>query len=99
MKTEYLIKELKKHYPDAKCSLYFSNAWELLTATILSAQCTDERVNKVTRKLFSKYRTIEDYAEADIKELEQDIKSTGFYRNKALSIQESAKMILENQIF
>src|SRR5262245_57871919 len=77
---------LKKSYPDAKCSLDYANPLELLTATILSAQCTDDRVNIVTKTLFRKYRSAKDYADAPIEELERDIQSTGFYRNKAKSI-------------
>ena len=73
-------------YPDAKCSLDFSNPLELLIATQLSAQCTDERVNLVTRDLFQKYRSAQDYATVSQEELEQDIRSTGFYRNKAKNI-------------
>lgn len=77
---------LEKEYPDAKCSLNFKNPLELLVATILSAQCTDERVNIVSKDLFKKYKKAKDYAEADIEELEKDIHSTGFYKNKAKSI-------------
>lgn len=88
--------ELVNNYPQAEIALSYKSAWELLVATILSAQCTDERVNKVTEVLFKKYHTVNDYANVDIEELEQVIKSTGFYRSKALSIQTSARMILEN---
>ena len=77
---------LKKQYPKAKCALKYKNPLELLIATILSAQCTDERVNIVTEKLFKKYRTAKDYANVNIKELEKGIYSTGFYRNKAKNI-------------
>ncbi|MBI2545844.1 endonuclease III [Candidatus Woesearchaeota archaeon] len=86
---------LNKTYPDAKVALHFSNPMEMLVATILSAQCTDKRVNMVTPALFRKYKTAKDYANADIKELEQLIRSTGFYRAKARSIQGAAKMIVE----
>lgn len=86
---------LKRHYPHAKIVLNYSNNWELLVAVILSAQCTDKMVNKVTASLFKKYKTIKDYAETNLSELEQDIKSTGFYRNKAKNIQSAAKLILE----
>lgn len=89
-----IIKILDKEYKGIGIALNFSNPFELLAATILSAQCTDERVNKVTGDLFKKYRRIEDYAEADISELEQDIYSTGFFRNKAKNIKNSAKIIL-----
>src|SRR5581483_9805940 len=81
-----IIAELRRLYPDAKCSLNFSNPLELLVATQLSAQCTDERVNIVTAQLFQKYRSVEDYANASQEEFERDIKSTGFYRNKAKNI-------------
>ncbi len=78
--------KLIKLYPDAKCSLDYNNPLELLVATILSAQCADARVNKVTKDLFAKYRKAADYAGADIEELERDVRSTGFYRNKAKAI-------------
>jgi endonuclease III len=78
-----ITEELRHLYPDAKCTLDFSNPLELLIATQLSAQSTDERVNMVTPALFRKYRTAEDYAKVSQEELEQDIHSTGFYRNKA----------------
>jgi endonuclease-3 len=81
-----LIFRLKMAYPEAHCSLNFTNALELLVATVLSAQCTDERVNIVTRSLFQKYRTARDYAVAPEGVLEEDIRSTGFYRNKAKAI-------------
>ena len=90
-----IVKLLKKEYPDARCSLDHANALELLVATILSAQCTDERVNVVTSSLFRKYRTWEDYASAPAAELEADIKSTGFFRNKAKSIQGACRRIGE----
>ena len=81
---------LKKTHPDAKCALHHKNPLQLLVATILSAQCTDIRVNKVTPTLFKKYRTAEDYAKADLKKLEQEVRTTGFYRQKAKSIQRTA---------
>ncbi|MFH1691326.1 MAG: endonuclease III [Candidatus Omnitrophota bacterium] len=84
---------LKKRYPSPETALKFSTPFELLVATILSAQCTDARVNVVTRKLFDKYHDVEDYASVDVKVLEQEIKPTGFYRNKAKNIIASAKMI------
>jgi len=90
-----VLQLLKKHYPEAKIVLNFSNNWELLVAVMLSAQCTDKAVNIVTAKLFKKYHAIEDYANVDISELEQDIKSTGFYRNKAKNVKATAKLILE----
>lgn len=86
---------LERIHPDAKIALHYSNPLELLVATMLSAQCTDERVNKVTESLFKKYRTAEDYARADLKELEQDIKPTGFYRNKAKNIKKSCEILVE----
>jgi endonuclease-3 len=85
---------LHQTYPDARCALDFSNPLELLIATILSAQCTDERVNQVTRRLFKKYRTAADYASADPDELAHDVRSTGFYRQKARSIQRCCDMLL-----
>jgi endonuclease-3 len=90
-----IIRLLKREYPDVRCSLNFSNPLELLVATILSAQCTDERVNLVTADLFRKYRRAEDYFGVEPTELEQDIRSTGFYRNKAKSIQGACRMIAE----
>lgn len=87
--------ELDRLYPDATCSLNYTNPLELLVATILSAQCTDERVNIVTKKLFQRYKTAKDYAEAPIHELEQDIRSTGFYRNKAKAVQGAARLLVE----
>ena len=86
---------LKKAYPDAKTALNFKNPLELLIATILSAQCTDVRVNMVTKDLFEKYKLAEDWAEADIKDIESGIKSTGFYHNKAVSIKGSCTEIIE----
>ena len=86
---------LRRAYPDAKCSLSFTNPLELLVATVLSAQCTDERVNIVTKDLFRKYRTTADYARAPIAELERDIQSTGFFRNKAKSIQNCCRLLAE----
>jgi len=86
---------LKKAYPRAKIALEFVNPLELLIATILSAQCTDARVNMVTTDLFKKYKSAADWVMADIKQIESDIKSTGFYRNKALSIKGSCSKIVE----
>ncbi len=94
-RTKKIISLLRKAYPNAKCSLNFSSPLELLIATILSAQCTDERVNIVTADLFRKYRKAEDYLKVPVTELEQDIRSTGFYRNKAKSIQGACKLIVE----
>ncbi|MDM7995402.1 MAG: endonuclease III [Acidobacteriota bacterium] len=82
-------------FPNARCALHHSNSLELLIATILSAQCTDARVNLVTKDLFRKYRKPKDYISVSQEELESDIRSTGFYRNKAKSIRGAAAMILE----
>jgi endonuclease-3 len=90
-----IIELLEKKHPDAKIALRYTNALELLVATILSAQCTDERVNIVTKTLFEKYKTAEDYANSDQKELEKDIRSTGFYRNKARNIRNCCQMLVE----
>ncbi|MCD6470028.1 endonuclease III, partial [Candidatus Bathyarchaeota archaeon] len=85
-KVVEIIDLLEKIHPDAKLALRWSNPLELLVATILSAQCTDERVNRVTEHLFKKYRTAEDYANANLEEFEQDIRSISFYRSKARNI-------------
>ena len=90
-----IVKLLKKAYPDAKCALVHKNPLELLVATILSAQCTDVRVNIVTKELFQKYRTAENYANANLEKFEQEIRSTGFYRNKAKNIIGAAKLLVE----
>jgi endonuclease-3 len=90
-----VIRRLKRAYPGAKCSLNHSNPFELLVATILSAQCTDERVNLVTADLFRKYRKPEDYLKVPPRELEKDIQSTGFFRNKTRSLQGTAKVLTE----
>ena len=95
LRTRKIIRLLKRAYPDAKCSLNHSNAFELLIATILSAQCTDARVNLVTQDLFRKYRKPEDYLKVSEKELQQDIRTTGFFRNKTKSIQGTAKALTE----
>jgi endonuclease-3 len=94
-RTRVVIRRLKRAYPGAKCSLNHSNPFELLIATILSAQCTDERVNLVTADLFRKYRQPEDYLKVPPRELEKDIQSTGFFRNKTKSIQGTAKLLTE----
>ena len=90
-----IIEELDRLYPDAGCSLTYKTPLQLLIATQLAAQCTDERVNIVTRDLFEKYKTAEDFANADIKVLEQDIRSTGFYRNKARNIIACCQKIID----
>ncbi len=89
-----IFEELDCLFPNATCALQHKNAWQLLVATILSAQCTDERVNKVTPGLFKKYPTIEDFAKASQDELAQDIRSTGFFNNKARSLIGAARKIL-----
>jgi len=94
-KIKEIIRRLKEAYPEAKIALNFKNPLQLLVATILSAQCTDERVNKVTSELFEKYKTAKDFAEAPLEELANDIKSTGFYQQKAKYIKEACKIIVE----
>jgi endonuclease-3 len=89
-----IIAELHNLYPQASCTLDYTNPLELLIATQLSAQCTDERVNIVTKTLFQKYRSVEDFAHANPEELEQDIRSTGFYRNKAKNMRAACLRIL-----
>ena len=86
---------LTKTHPEAKVALKFSNPIEMLISTILSAQCTDERVNLITSDLFRKYRTPEEYANSDLKELESAIRSTGFYRSKAKNIRNACRMIVD----
>jgi endonuclease-3 len=94
-RTKRIMQLLEKEYPDAKIELNYTNPLELLVATILSAQCTDVRVNAVTKELFKKYTKPVDYAKADISELEKDIKSTGFYHNKAKNIQRTNQILVE----
>jgi endonuclease-3 len=89
-----ILSRLDRLYPDVTCALHHSNAWELLVATILSAQCTDKRVNEVTPGLFAKYPTITDFAHANLQEMANDIRSTGFFNNKAKSLIGAAKKIL-----
>ena len=89
-----VLKRLEENYGPTKCYLDHDNAWQLLIATILSAQCTDDRVNMVTKDLFKKYTSIKDFAEADLAELEQDVRSTGFYHNKAKNIIGCCQMLL-----
>lgn len=95
-RVQTLIKQLRKLYPDAECALHHENPLQLLLATILSAQCTDEKVNQVTPALFERYRTPKDFANADLPELEQMIRPTGFFKNKAKSLQGASKAIVEN---
>lgn len=89
-----VLSRLEQYYGPTKCYLNHENAWQLLIATILSAQCTDDRVNLVTGDLFKKYTSIKDFAEADLSELEQDVRSTGFYHNKAKNIIGCCQMLL-----
>ena len=88
-----VVKKLKELFPKAKIVLKYSNNWELLVSVILSAQCTDKKVNEVTGRLFKKYRTLESYVRANPKEFEQDIRPTGFFRNKTKNILAAAKII------
>lgn len=91
-----LVENLKKAYPDATCSLDFETPFQMVVAVMLSAQCTDERVNKTTPSLFKRCKTIQDFADIDIKELEDIIHPCGFYKNKAKNIKLCAKQVLEN---
>ncbi len=95
-RLQRILEELDKLFPQATCALHHRNAWELLVATILSAQCTDERVNKVTPELFKKYPTMQDFANAPQQELANDIRSTGFFNNKARSLIGAAKKLLSD---
>jgi len=94
-KISEILKRLKKEYPNAKCALNFKTPLQLLIATMLSAQCTDKRVNMVTPELFKKYKNAQDFAKAPLPELEKEIRSTGFYRNKAKHIKACCQMILK----
>ena len=94
-RTLKIIELLEKQFPNAKTALNYTNPLEILVATMLSAQTTDVQVNAVTQILFKKYRTPQDYANADIKELEQDIRSTGFYHNKARNLQNCCRLLVE----
>ena len=95
-RLDRILGELDRLYPNATCALHHTSAWELLVATILSAQCTDERVNKVTPGLFAKYPTIEDLANVSQDELANEIRSTGFFNNKAKSVRGAAQKILKD---
>ncbi|MFQ6007892.1 MAG: endonuclease III [Candidatus Zixiibacteriota bacterium] len=95
-RAKKVIKLLKKRYPNAKCSLNFKTVHQLMVATILSAQCTDERVNQVTKLLFKKYKSVEDFANSDLQQLGRDIYATGFHNNKARSIKLSAQQLLQS---
>jgi endonuclease-3 len=92
---DYALNQLKKHYPDAHCALNFTTPFELLVATVLSAQCTDERVNKVTPDLFKKFGTPKAMSRASVEDLEELIKSTGFYKNKAKSLKALSETLVE----
>jgi len=94
-RAKKIISILKKEYPEAKTKLIFKNPFQLLISTILSAQCTDDRVNEVTKELYKKYKTPEDFANAKIEELEKEIFSTGFYKEKAKKIKACSKSIIE----
>jgi endonuclease-3 len=94
-RTQKIISALKRVYPDAHCELDHANPLQLLIATILSAQCTDKRVNLVTAELFKKYRTAQDFADAKISELENDIRSTGFFKNKTKNIKACCTALVE----
>lgn len=95
-RVQEILTLLDRLYPDVTCALLHSNAWELLVATILSAQCTDKRVNMVTPALFRKYPTMRDFAHADQEEMAKDIRSTGFFNNKAKSVIGAARKILSD---
>lgn len=95
-KSKEIVEILKDTYPDATCSLDFSTPFEAVVAVILSAQCTDERVNKTTPSLFARCKSVQDFADIDIKELENLIHPCGFYRNKAMNIKACAKKVLED---
>src|SRR5216117_1065210 len=96
-RAKRILAGLRKTYPDAHCELDYASPLQLLVATILSAQCTDQRVNQVTAALFQKYRSAADYASAPLAALEQDIRATGFYRNKAKNIQACCRKLLEQR--
>jgi endonuclease III len=91
-----IIEQFDRMYPEADCSLEYRDPLQLMIATQLAAQCTDARVNIVTKDLFQKYRTVEDFANADLEEFEQDIKSTGFYHNKARNIIAACQMLISD---
>jgi len=91
-----ILDELEQHFPDATTALEHSTPWELLVATILSAQCTDERVNQVTRELFPRYPSIETFAAADLATLQQEIRATGFYQKKGKAVVATAQAVLED---
>jgi endonuclease-3 len=94
-RAQRIVQRLRETYPNVTTALRWETPWELLVATILSAQCTDERVNQVTKTLFQRYPSVKDFAAADLAALEQEIRPTGFFRNKAKSIVAAAQMILD----
>jgi len=94
-RAQKIMELLEKEHADGKIALSYKNPLELLVATILSAQATDEQINSLTPKLFQKYTTAEDYANADLAELEQDVRSSGFYRNKAKNLKNTGKLLVE----
>ncbi|MDH3258190.1 MAG: endonuclease III [Deltaproteobacteria bacterium] len=94
-RVKKILRELKKLFPDAKIALNYANDWELLVAVVLSAQCTDKKVNEVTQTLFKKYRTLDAYVAADPEKFEKDIKPTGFFRNKTKNILAAARIVKE----
>ena len=95
-RVKKILQIFDNDYEEAKCTLDYKNPLELLISTQLAAQCTDERVNIVTEKLYKKYKSVYDFANADLKELENDIRSTGFFRNKAKNIKETCRILIEN---
>jgi endonuclease-3 len=95
-RAKLVIEALREEFPNTECSLIHNDAWQLLVATVLSAQCTDARVNMVTPGLFEQFPSPADFAAAPIEEIEEAIRSTGFYRNKAKSLQGAARTIIEN---
>ena len=95
-RAKHIVVALKDRYPSPRAALHYGSPWELLVATILSAQCTDKKVNEVTQKLFRKYRSVDDYATADLDTFKEEIYSTGFYQRKAASIIEAAKAIVDS---
>lgn len=94
-RTQMIVRELKKLFPEVHTTLVYSNNWELLVSVMLSAQCTDKKVNEVTKILFVKYPSFDDYIQAELREFEQDIRETGFYRNKAANILKTAAIVKE----
>ena len=94
-RTEKILEMLKAEFPNARCSLNFEYPFQLLIATILSAQCTDKQVNMVTRELFKRHKNAADFADAPIEEIEEMIRSTGFYRNKAKSVKGCCEALME----